>query len=315
MKDLKCTACKDEAILRIKRHHVAFCQKCFIKFIQKQIIQAIKRYQMFSKKESVLLAVSGGKDSMALWSVLTDLGNQITAIHLDLGIPNFSDQSRQIVQRFAIDKNLPLVVFSLKEHLGYTLPELHKKIPRPACSVCGLTKRFILNHYAYHHHYSVLATGHNLDDEAATLLGNLLRWREEYLQHQSPCLPSDYPGLVKKVKPFYTLTDQEILWYVQQMKIPYCDSICPFSRKASSLDFKKALNVIEDQSPGTKHYFLFHFLERKHDLFPGKQPNGILKNCSLCGMPTTQERCSFCSVLETAQNKSQLFIGKDDIEL
>lgn len=314
VKGLKCTACKDEAILRIKRHHVAFCQRCFIKFIQKQTIQAIKKYHMFSKKEPVLLAVSGGKDSMALWSVLSELDNQITTIHLDLGIPNFSDQSRQVVQQFAKDKTLPLVVIYLKELLGYTLPELQKKVHRPACSVCGLTKRFLLNHYAYHHHFSVLATGHNLDDEAATLLGNILRWREGYLRHQSPCLPSDYPGLVKKVKPFYTLTDEEILCYVQQMKIPFCDSICPLSQKASSLDFKKALKVIEDQSPGTKHYFLFHYLEKKHDLFPEKQSNVILKNCSWCGMPTTQERCSFCSILERTQSKSQLFIGKDDIK-
>ena len=270
---------------------------------------------MFSKKEPVLLAVSGGKDSMALWSVLTDLGNQVTAIHLDLGIPNFSDKSLQAVQKFAEEKNLPLVVIHVKEHLGFSLPELQKKIPRPTCSVCGLVKRYLLNHYAFHHHFSVLTTGHNLDDEAATLLGNILRWREEYLQHQSPCLPSDYPGLVKKVKPFYTLTDQEILWYVQQMKIPFCDSICPLSQKASSLDFKKALNIIEEQSFGTKHYFLFHYLEKKQSLFPEKQPKVVLNNCSSCGMPTTQERCSFCTLLETAQSKSQLCIGKDDNEL
>ena len=312
---MKCTACKDEAILRIKRHHAAFCQRCFKMFIQKQTIQAIKKYQMFSKKEPVILAVSGGKDSMALWSVLTDIGNQITAIHLDLGIPNFSKQSLQAVQQFAQDKGLPLIVIHLKELLGHSLPELQNKIPRPACSVCGLIKRYLLNHYAFHHDFSVLATGHNLDDEAATLLGNLLRWREGYLQRQSPCLPSDYPGLVKKVKPFYTLTDQEILWYAQQMKIPFCDSICPLSQKASSLDFKKALNVIEEQSPGTKHYFLFHYLEKKQFLFPEKQPKVVLNNCSSCGMPTTHEKCSFCSILETAQSKSQLFIGKNDIEL
>ena len=102
---MKCTACKSEAIVRIKRHHASFCQNCFKKFILKQTLLAIKRYKMFSKNEPVLLAVSGGKDSMALWSVLTDLGEHVTAIHLDLGIPNFSDQSRQVIEQFSQEKN------------------------------------------------------------------------------------------------------------------------------------------------------------------------------------------------------------------
>lgn len=312
---MKCTACKSEAIVRIKQHHASFCQNCFKKFILKQTLLVIKRYKMFSKNEPVLLAVSGGKDSMALWSVLTDLGEQVTAIHLDLGIPNFSDQSRQVIEQFSQERNLPLVIINIKDRLGYSLPELTKKVRRPPCSVCGLIKRHLLNHYAYHHHFFIYATGHNLDDETATLLGNLLRWREGYLQHQSPCLPSDYPGLVKKVKPFYTLTDQETLWYVQMMKIPYYEEICPMSQKASSLDFKRALNLIEDQSPGTKHYFFLHYLEKKQNLFPTKEQNITLKNCSSCGMPTILEKCSFCSILEIAQGKYQIINEKEDIEL
>ena len=299
---LKCTACKDEAIVRIKRHHASFCLKCFQRFIFKQTLQAIKRYKMFSKNEPVLLAVSGGKDSMALWSILTELGDRVTAIHFDLGIQNYSDPSRQIVEQFAQERNLPLVMIDVKNYLGYSMPELQQKIHRPPCSICGLTKRYLLNHYAFHHGFSVCATGHNLDDETATLLGNILRWREGYLKHQSPCLSSDYPGLVKKVKPFYTLTDQEILWYVEAMKIPFYNGVCPLSQRASSLDIKKALNIIEEQSPGTKHYFWLTFLEKQPILFEDKKPS-ILQNCIRCGMPTTQERCSFCTMIVTFQEK------------
>ena len=57
---------------------------------QKQTIQAIKKYQNVLKKRTGIIGSFRWKDSMALWSVLTDIGNQITAIHLDLGIPNFS---------------------------------------------------------------------------------------------------------------------------------------------------------------------------------------------------------------------------------
>ena len=47
-----------------------------------------------------------------------------------------------------------------------------------------------------------LATGHNLDDEAAVLFGNVLHWQMGYLLRQSPVLEADGEGLSRKVKPF-----------------------------------------------------------------------------------------------------------------
>ncbi|MEI6158154.1 MAG: tRNA 2-thiocytidine biosynthesis TtcA family protein, partial [Atribacterota bacterium] len=252
---MKCTACKKEALIKLPRHNSTLCQECFQKFIQKQTLLAIKRYHMFAKDEPVLLAVSGGKDSMSLWQILHLLGDQVHAIHIDLGIGDFSRNSRLVAEEFARNQNWPLTVIDVKMETGYNIPETLKLTRRPACSACGLVKRYLLNRYALANHFPVVATGHNLDDEAANLLGNILRWREDYLAHQSPILPSFHAKLAKKVKPFYTLTDDEIRTYAQFSDLPFCDEICPLSQRAKSLDYKKALALLEKQSPGTKHYF------------------------------------------------------------
>ena len=55
-------------------------------------------------------------------------------------------------------------------------------------------KRYQFNRIAVQNEYDVMATGHNLDDEASRLLGNVLRWQTEYLDKQSPTLPASVDG-------------------------------------------------------------------------------------------------------------------------
>ena len=56
----------------------------------------------------------------------------------------------------------------------------------PPCSGCGLSKRYLMNRVALDHGMDVVATGHNLDDEAATLFGSVMHWQTEALPLRSP---------------------------------------------------------------------------------------------------------------------------------
>jgi hypothetical protein len=91
---------------------------------------------------------------------------------------------------------------------------------RAPCGACGLSKRHLFNRAAIEHGYDVVATGHNLDDEAAVLLGNVLRWDVGYLGRQHPVLPSA-AGFVRKVKPLVRLGERESAAYcVAQHRLP-----------------------------------------------------------------------------------------------
>ncbi len=294
---MKCRKCGDTAVLELRRHNVAFCAPDFLEFFRKQVGEAVRRHRMFTREEPVLVAVSGGKDSLALWDVLLQEGYSTTGLYLDLGIFDYSKESRAKCEAFAAKHGARLLVVSVEEEVGAPIPEVRAATRRPTCSACGLSKRYLMNKAALEHGFPVVATGHNLDDEAATLLGSILHWQTEPLARQSPALPSTHPKLARRVKPLYRLSERETAAYAFLCRIDYIVEECPFARGATSLMHKEVLNRLEDASPGAKHNFLLGFLEKGRPAF--ERVAGVeLNECARCGQVTTGVLCAFCKLVD-----------------
>ena len=290
---VKCTRCKDRAVVEVPRANAGFCGGCFTgTYVPNLVERAIRHDRMFGRDARVLVAVSGGKDSLALWNLLLDLGYTVDGLYLGLGIGGYSDRSHVTCAEFAEARGANLVTRDLGESSGFTIPQAAASGRRPACAVCGLSKRHVFNEVAREGGYDVLATGHNLDDEAAVLLGNVLRWETGYLARQSPVLESTHPSLVRKVKPLYRVAERESAAYCVLKGIEYVVEECPLVAGNTQLKYKGMLDALEQQSPGTKHNFLFGFLERGKSHFP---PDGVpLRECVECGSATPSELCAFC---------------------
>ncbi|HEV2369416.1 MAG TPA: tRNA(Ile)-lysidine synthetase, partial [Acidimicrobiales bacterium] len=175
---------------------------------------------------------------------------------------------------------------------------------RAPCSACGLSKRHIFDKAALDGGYDVVATGHNLDDEAAVLLGNVLRWSTDYLGRQQPVLPGG-AGFARKVKPLCRLGEREMAAYCVLRGIDYIVEECPMAEGNKHLGYKAALNVIEETSPGAKAAFYFSFLDRGLPHFAPEvdEERAALNRCASCGAPTTGETCAFCRLVETAAKR------------
>src|SRR3977135_1131644 len=206
---MKCRKCGAGAVIELPRHNAAFCAPDFQGFFRKHIPEAIRKHRMFTVDEPVLVAVSGGKDSLALWDVLIETGYQTAGIYLDLGIFDYSGDSKAKCEAFAASRGQKLIVEAVAERVGAPIPEVQKATRRPTCSACGLSKRYLMNRAAVDHGYPVVATGHNLDDEAAALFGTVPHRQTDALPRQSPALASTHPKLVRRVKPLYPLSDVE----------------------------------------------------------------------------------------------------------
>jgi uncharacterized protein (TIGR00269 family) len=208
-----------------------------------------------------------------------------------------------VVRQFAARRGTRLHAVDLADEYGYDIPAATKLRRRSSCGVCGLSKRYVFNRAALQHGYDVMATGHNLDDEAATLLGNVLRWQAPFLARQSPCLPAA-GGMVRKVKPLYRLSERETAAYCVIKGIDYVVEECPMVAGNTVLRYKDALNELERHSPGTKAAFLFGFLDRaRNEHFPAEHSDTApVVACTQCGMPTGVTRagddrpaiCAFC---------------------
>jgi uncharacterized protein (TIGR00269 family) len=189
-------------------------------------------------------------------------------------------------------------VVDVKAAYGKSVPELARTTyrGRKPCALCGLVKRHIMNRVAYEGGYDAIATGHNLDDEAAVLMQNTLRWQTGYLTRQAPVLPSTHPRLARKVKPFVRLYERETAAYAIVRGIDYIYDECPHAVGSTTNFYKDLLNQLESRSPGAKLGFYLSFLQaRGKGLLSGVGEALELNDCQNCGQPTTAPGlCAFC---------------------
>ncbi len=299
---MKCRACRAGAVIELPRHNSALCRDCFLAYCRNQVSRAIDEHEMLRPADRVLVAVSGGKDSLALWDLLLDLGYHVDGLYIGLGISGYSEPSAGYARAFAQSRQARLVEVDLKGHYGFDVRSGAAADHRVPCSACGLSKRHIFDRAALEGGYDAVATGHNLDDEAAVLLGNVLRWDLEYMARQRPVLPAT-DGFPKKVKPLVRLAERETAAYCVLRGIDYQVDECPMAAGNRHLGYKEALGLIEERSPGTKAAFYAQFLERAAGpvaAAAGTNASTSLHPCPSCGAPTTSQLCAFCRLVERA---------------
>lgn len=313
---MKCKVCGDHAVLDIRRHNVAFCREHFLDHAESQVARAIKEFKMFRQDDRLLVAVSGGKDSLALWDILLDLGYDATGFYLDLGIGGYSARSKDASITYAGDRGAKLIVRSLTQEHGFTVPELARLTDRVPCSGCGLNKRYEFNRAALEEGFDILVTGHNLDDEVATLFGNLLHWNTDMLGRQGPVLEErvlreggeTQVALIRKAKPLVRLAERETAAYALLKGIDYVVEECPLVEGNTQHKYKYAINQLEEASPGTKQQMYFGFLKKAAHRFNDEADSVEFTACTACGALTvdagsSEHRCAFCKTKALASRR------------
>jgi len=315
---MKCRKCGEKASVNMRQHKLALCKAHYLEWVPEQTERFIKKYNMFTREEKILVAVSGGKDSLSLWDILIRLGYHADGLYLGLGIDggiNYSHESQRLTEKFANEHTLKLHIVDIEKEYGQTIPVLselsHRGHGKP-CAVCGLAKRHEMNRIARDLGYDVLATGHNLDDEAAVLFGNTLSWSSEYLLRQGPVL-SESDGLARKVKPLCRFYEREMTAYCLARGIEYIYEECPFAEGSQSIYYKELLNQLETTRPGAKLTFYLRFLEarKRGDLFiEQNMGQRHLHPCANCGQPTSApDLCSFCRMIEKVSPAAAAVLG------
>ena len=299
---MRCKVCSGPALIEIRRHNANFCQDHFIDYCHRQLGRAIKDHSMLQPEDRVLVAVSGGKDSLAVWDMLQTMGYEADGLYIGLGIGDYSDASGEVTRQFAAERGLKLNEIDLRRDYDFDVPTAAQVTKRVPCSACGLSKRHLFDSAAVDGGYDVVVTGHNLDDEAAVLYGNVLRWEIDYLGRQHPALPAR-AGFPRKVKPLVRLTERETAAYCIMRGIDYLVEECPMAAGNKHIGFKESLNALELESPGIKTAFYHGFLTKAAERFsPGDSSigneTGEPVECERCGSPSAKGVCAFCHLSE-----------------
>jgi len=289
-KTIKCKLCgqtKEGVVLR--HYNLKICTDCFIGFFKKRIQETIEKFKMFDKKDSILIGISGGKDSISITKALKDLEYNLYALHINPETGEFSEKSEKIVQSFCNKENIPLKIIKLQEEFEASLEELSKISGKPICATCGMMRRYLLNKESED---KVIVTGHTLNDEVAFIFKNMLFWDDNQLSRIYPVLRRKN-GLSRKVKPLCLITEDETRLFCEILDIKYVTEKCPYKSEIYEV-FKNTVNEFNNHFPGSIIGFYKGFLKRVKKFYP---ENNVLNRCKICGHSTfTDSKTEICSI-------------------
>ena len=278
---MRCEQCSLQAVISQPPR----CKKHFLEGFRAQTHATIKRFNLIRPGERVCVAASGGKDSLALLEILhTDY--DVEALCVDEGIPGYRDETIADLRAYCATRNIPLRVVSFSDLGSKPLSELNPSHP---CSTCGVLRRKALMQYS--RGYDVIATGHNLDDEAQTILMNLLRNQRQLLSRLGPRTTAN-ERIAARIKPFYLIPEREIRAYCLLKQITTNFSECPNIVKSFRWQVGEQLNVLEREQPGTKRRIVETLLAKNYP-----EPEQETRVCSRCGGPASSSLCRACQII------------------
>lgn len=292
----RCSVCGAPAVAYVRAQRRHLCAAHYVEYVEGKVKRALRRYGMVSKGSLVLVSLSGGKDSAALLGALVrasrEMGFRLVAMHIDLGIGEYSRKSREAVEAAVEKLGVPLIVVSVKDVLGVTVPELARRARRPVCSVCGMVKRYIANAVAVELGADALALGHNADDLAVYNMKSFINQDLEAISKLGPKTESIPGKAVSRIRPLYEVYEKEAFLYAYLTGVPFIHDECPHVDPDSlERNLKEELNRLEEKKPGIKMSMMRRLAKRIRD-YP--RPQGEVRSCSVCGLISSGDTCSFC---------------------
>jgi uncharacterized protein (TIGR00269 family) len=303
-----CTVCKRrEAFFFRPYSGEKLCKKCFIKSIEDKVRSTIAKYRMLEFDDRIALAVSGGKDSVSLLHILAKIERSypkasLVAVSVDEGIRGYRDEALKIASENCKKLGVEQHIISFTELYGYTLDEIVESLKRKGkneltpCAYCGVLRRKALNIAARKVKADKLATAHTLDDEAQTILLNMLHGDVLRIAREKPVTEEAHPKLIQRIKPFCEMPEKETALFAYIKKIKFQNIPCPYALEAMRNDIRFFLNRMEERHAGIK-FTIFKSLEKIRPALEKIAEKEGLRECSECGEPTTERICKTCQVL------------------
>jgi uncharacterized protein (TIGR00269 family) len=303
---VECSICGRKAVYVNRVNGKAYCKKHFLEYFDRKVRRTIRKYRMFGKHENIVVAVSGGKDSLSLLHYLHGLskkvpGWKIQALLIDEGIKGYREVTVKDFKRLVEELGVEYRIASFKEYIGYTLDEIvrigrERGLPYLPCSYCGVFRRYLLNKVAREMGGTVLATAHNLDDIVQTYLMNVINNSWDKIVRLGPVSGTvSHPKFIRRVEPFYEILEKETTLYsiINGFYPEFVE--CPYAPMNIRWKIRKMLNELEDKYPGTKYSLLrsllsiIRILREKAGIGEGE-----IKTCRICGEPSAHEICRAC---------------------
>jgi uncharacterized protein (TIGR00269 family) len=304
-----CTLCgRNDAVFGRSYSGENLCVRCFCKTIEDKVRRTISKYEMLGPKDRIMVAVSGGKDSVTILHILAKIEKAFPDVVLcagtvDEGIRDYRDEALKIAEGNCRKLGVDHVVTSFKELFGYELDEIVALLRKRGengltpCSYCGVLRRKALNIMAREAGVDKLVIAHSLDDETQTMLLNVVHGDPMRIARSKPGLDVVHPKLVQRVKPLCMVPEKEVVLYAYLRGIEFQCISCPYAQTALRNDVRDMLNRMEHKHAGTL-FTVFRSMEKIRPALEAFAEEVKLQDCKLCGEPTVGDLCRPCQMLQ-----------------
>lgn len=292
----RCGVCgAEENVLVVTEWTRGLCRRCLPRAVENRVLSDIRRWQMIAPRDKVGVAVSGGKDSATLLAVLANLRRRkpftLAAVHVDMGLGEFSRQSRQAVEDLCRRYAVRLIIETASNYGVRAEPTG----PWPICAVCGGIRRAIFPRIARRENFDVFATGHTLEDMLQTMLKQLISGKDFCPKPVLPATPYD----PKKIKPLYFVPERVTSAYAEIQGLEFAADTCPHF-PPDTHRFKDVFEHLEKLAPMAKIQVLTN-LGRLMKAPPVAQRDYA---CQDCGEASRRPLCPLCMLRRIQAGKS-----------
>ncbi len=301
----RCQKCGKKPVIHIRYSGSDLCRDHFIEFVEKRVRKEIKQQGKLQKGISLAVAVSGGKDSMSMLSILSGTfgrrtGISLTVLIVDEGLKGYRGKAIKLAKDFCSERDIAFEVLEFKKEFGIKMDEVASLGEEwRLCTFCGVLRRSLLNRRARELGAAKIAFGHNLDDMSQSVLMNVVNGDVQRLVRLGPHVKVQ-EGLVPRLLPLRMIPESEMILYADLKGIPYLEKHCPYRPRAHRLGFLEIINRLEEETPGTKHSILSTY----DQIIPALRvyyPPAKLNSCVECGEPTMGDVCKACELVGRAR--------------
>ena len=269
--------------------------------IEPKVKKTIEKIKL-SKKEKILVALSGGKDSTTLAYLLKKFGYNIEGFHINLSMGDYSKKCLDAVKKLCKELNIKLHLYNIKEEMGGSMCYIRTSIQTTNgkglknCAICGVIKKWIMNKEARKLKVDKIATGHNLDDECQTFLMNFLKGSPQ-LSANSGAITKNVKDkkFITRIKPLFYVAENDIREYSKKMKLPVVYEKCPCALDSYRIQIRQFTNSLTTKE---KENIMKNFDRLSKKIQKLKCRDSELNYCEICGEPSRKKICKMCEMVK-----------------
>ena len=201
--------------------------KRFRKEIWSKFIKAIKDYELVSEGDSIMVCISGGKDSFLLAKCFQELKRH-NKYNFDVKYvvmnPGYIDKNKEMIIKNGEKLGIPLEMFD--SDIFEVSLKLNEENP---CYMCARMRRGCLYAKAKELGCNKIALGHHFDDVIETTLLSMLYGAE--LKTMMPKLHSDNFEGLELIRPLYLVKEQAIITWRDKNELTFINCACKFTKE------------------------------------------------------------------------------------